>query len=56
MEFASEMIIKAHQQGLKIKELPIHYHPRRGESKLRPFADGWRHVRLMLAVFFEKKI
>ena len=48
MEFASEMIIKAHNKNLKIKELPINYYKRKGESKLRSFADGWRHLRFML--------
>ncbi|AEC52036.1 fused dolichol-phosphate mannosyltransferase/uncharacterized protein [Pyrococcus sp. NA2] len=48
MEFASEMIIEAAKVGLKIKEIPITYHPRIGESKLHSFRDGWRHLRLML--------
>jgi glycosyltransferase involved in cell wall biosynthesis len=49
MEFASEMIIAAMKQKLRIKELPIPYHRRLGRSKLRPLADGWRHLRLMFA-------
>lgn len=48
MEFATEMIMEALQKKLKIKEVPIEYHPRKGESKLRPFQDGWRHLRFML--------
>ncbi|MEW6609793.1 MAG: glycosyltransferase family 2 protein [bacterium] len=48
MEFASEMVIKALKLKLKIKELPITYHPREGESKLASFKDGWRHLRFML--------
>jgi glycosyltransferase involved in cell wall biosynthesis len=48
MEFASEMIIKASLAGLKIAEVPITYHPRRGDSKLHPLKDAWRHVRFML--------
>ncbi len=48
MEFASEMVIKAVKKKLKIKELPIDYHKRQGKSKLRSFADGWRHLRFML--------
>lgn len=48
MEFASEMIIKAIKNNLKIKELPIDYHKRSGESKLKTFSDGWRHLRFML--------
>jgi glycosyltransferase involved in cell wall biosynthesis len=48
MEFASEMVIRAARSGLEIRELPIALHPREGESKLSPFRDGWRHLRLML--------
>lgn len=48
MEFASEMIIKAVQKRLKVKELPINYYQRIGKSKLKSFADGWRHLRFML--------
>ena len=48
MEFASEMIMKAIKENLKIKELPINYYKRKGESKLKSFADGWRHLRFML--------
>jgi glycosyltransferase involved in cell wall biosynthesis len=48
MEFASEMIIKAGKQNLKIKEIPIHYYKRKGETKLRRIPDGWRHLRFML--------
>jgi glycosyltransferase involved in cell wall biosynthesis len=48
MEYASEMIIKAIWQGLKIKEVPISYSPRVGESKLSPLKDGWRHLKFML--------
>lgn len=48
MEFASEMIVEALKKGLKIRELPINYHARRGDSKLQPAADGWRHLRFML--------
>jgi hypothetical protein len=29
-------------------EVPISYQPRAGESKLRSFRDGWRHLRLLL--------
>ncbi len=48
MEFASEMIIKASKKGIKIKEVPVTYAPRRGgEAKLVSMQDGWRHVRFM---------
>ena len=48
MEFASEMIIKALKNNLKIKQLPINYKKRIGESKLKTFSDGWRHLRFIL--------
>jgi len=48
MEFATEMILSALMNNLKISEIPINYHPRKGESKLKPLYDAWRHVRFML--------
>jgi glycosyltransferase involved in cell wall biosynthesis len=48
MEFASEMVIRAAKENLKISEFPIEYHPRGGESKLSSFRDGWRHLRFLL--------
>jgi len=48
MEFASEMIIEAAREKLKIAEIPITYYPREGDSKLSSFADGWRHLRFMM--------
>ncbi len=48
MEYASEMIMAAARENLKIKELPIEYGIREGESKLETFNDGWRHLKFML--------
>jgi glycosyltransferase involved in cell wall biosynthesis len=48
MEFASEMVIRAAKAGLDIRQFPIEYHPRGGESKLSSFRDGWRHLRFLL--------
>lgn len=48
MEYASEMIVKAIWQNLKIKEVPISYAPRVSKSKLSPLRDGWRHLKFML--------
>jgi len=50
MEFASEMVIKATLRGLKIAEVPITLH-KDGRSRpphLKPWRDGWRHLRFML--------
>ncbi len=48
MEFASEMLIKTAKRHKKVIEIPIEYRPRIGDSKLRSFSDGWRHVRFIL--------
>ena len=48
MEFASEMVIRASKEHLDIRQIPIEYRPREGESKLSSFRDGWRHLRFLL--------
>lgn len=48
MEFATEMVVSAVTNNLKVFEVPIDYHPRLGESKLKPLYDAWRHTRFML--------
>jgi glycosyltransferase involved in cell wall biosynthesis len=48
MEFASEMVIRAAKENLRIAQFPIEYHPREGESKLSSFRDGWRHLRFLM--------
>ena len=48
MEFASEMLIMASKENLRIEEVPINYYPRNAPSKLHSFADGWRHIRFVL--------
>ena len=48
MEFASEMLVMASKERLKIVEVPIDYYPRLTPSKLHSFADGWRHIRFVL--------
>ncbi len=50
MEFASEMIIKATLKKLKIAEVPVTL-SKDGRSRpphLKPWRDGWRHLRFML--------
>ncbi|MGC8737923.1 MAG: glycosyltransferase family 2 protein [Candidatus Hydrogenedens sp.] len=49
MEFASEMIAKAHWTQTKIAEVPIHFHcDQRGRRPhLHSVRDGWRHLQLM---------
>lgn len=50
MEYASEMVIKATLLGMDIREVPTTLRPagRSREPHLRPFRDGWRHLRFML--------
>src|SRR5688572_22824919 len=50
MEFASEMVIKATFAGMRIVETPTTL-SKDGRSRpphLRPWRDGWRHLRFML--------
>jgi len=50
MEFASEMVIKAALSGLAMAESPVSLRPdgRDRPPHLRPWRDGWRHLRFML--------
>ncbi len=50
MEFASEMVAKAGMCGMRIGEVPITLHPdgRGRPPHLRPWRDGWRHLKFML--------
>ena len=64
MEFASEMVMKAALQKMRVTEVPIVLH-KDGRSRpphLRSWRDGWRHLRFMLlhcplvAVFCARRI
>jgi len=50
MEFASEMVIKATLKKLRISEVPatLHKDGRSRPPHLKPWRDGWRHLRFML--------
>jgi len=48
MELASEMIVNAAREGLRVTEVPAPYSIRLGESKLNTVRDGWRHLRFLL--------
>ena len=50
MEFASEMVIKATMFRMRITEVPTTLSPdgRSRPPHLRPYRDGWRHLRFML--------
>ena len=50
MEFASEMVMKSSILGMKASQVPITLH-KDGRSRpphLKPWRDGWRHLRFML--------
>jgi glycosyltransferase involved in cell wall biosynthesis len=50
MEFASEMVVRATVDGLRIVEVPATLSPdgRSRPPHLRSFRDGWRHLRFLL--------
>ena len=50
LEFASEMVIKSTFKRLKITEVPVTLRPdgRSRPPHLKPWRDGWRHLRFML--------
>jgi glycosyltransferase involved in cell wall biosynthesis len=50
MEFASEIVIKAALKKLRIAELPVKLQCdlRNRPPHLRPWRDGWRHLRFLL--------
>ena len=50
MEFASEMVVKATLLGMRISEVPttLRKDGRSRPPHLRPWRDGWRHLRFML--------
>lgn len=50
MEFASEMVIKATLFQFRVTEIPTTLRPdgRSRPPHLRPWRDGWRHLRFML--------
>ena len=52
MEFASEMVVRAANSGLRITEVPTTLRPagRDRPPHLRPWSDGWRHLRFLLAL------
>jgi len=50
MEFASEMVVKATMLGMRVTEVPTTLDPdgRSSPPNLRPWRDGWRHLRFLL--------
>lgn len=62
MEFASELVVKAVQAGMKITEVPTILYPdgRNRPPHLQTWRDGYGHLKLMLSLFcthiFNKKM
>lgn len=55
MEFASELLVRAVQRDLTISQVPVPYRRRAGgDVKLRTWADGWRHLRLIVAMWWSE--
>ncbi|WP_395726216.1 glycosyltransferase family 2 protein [Nakamurella sp.] len=52
MEFASEMVVRASLNNLRIEEVPTVLRPdgRSRPPHLRTWRDGWRHLRFLLAL------
>ena len=57
MEFASEMVIKASLAGMRTAEFPavLNCRGKGSPSHLRPWRDGWRHLKLMLCCRLQRK-
>lgn len=52
MEFASEMVVRATLARFRVEEVPttLSPHGRSRRPHLRPWRDGWRHLRFLLAL------
>ncbi|MFO8110618.1 MAG: glycosyltransferase family 2 protein [Thermoplasmata archaeon] len=50
MPLSEEIKIEAIKKGINFKEVPIDYHARKGEAKIRSWKDGWKNF-----VFLFKK-
>lgn len=58
MEIASEMLIRAQQENLRITQVPIDFFPDRrgGPSHLRTVRDGLRHLVLIVALGLFRRV
>lgn len=50
-----EITAKLARAGHKIFEVPISYHPRIHDKKLRPLSEGWRALRVLLYFRFKNQ-
>lgn len=49
MPFATEMLVKFKKSGARISEVPVFYHVRKGNTKMKRFRDGFAILRIILA-------
>jgi hypothetical protein len=56
MSFATEMLVSASRNRLRIKEIPVSHHKRIGETKLNPIREGVKILSLMLRLKYSGKI
>lgn len=57
MEFASEMIARACRHGARLAEAPttLSQNPKGRTPHLRPIPDGWRHLRLIIGLWWQRR-
>lgn len=55
MAMSEEIKVEAVRKGFKVKEVPIHYRPRKGEVKLRSWADGKKNLSFLFSKKFSRK-
>lgn len=48
MAFSEELKLEVHRKGFRFAEIPIPYGVRRGEAKIRSWADGWGNLRFLI--------
>ena len=53
MPLAMEMLAEAHSSGARIREVPISYRARVGETKLNPIKDGGRILGVTVRLMFD---
>lgn len=47
MPLSEEIKLEATMRGFRVKEVPIVYSPRKGEAKIRSWADAWLNLRFL---------
>jgi len=55
MPMSEEIKIEAKRKGFRVKEVPVVYRPRKGEVKLRSWADGKKNLKFLFSKKFSRK-